>query len=503
MPADQDLRLTESGIIHAPHSGELATTLTHVDYQLAGAVAELIDNSIDAKATNIIIRIVRTSGYPNRLLVIDNGNGIAEDDFNSAMTWAERREYDSQDTGMFGVGMKSASLALCNSLTVISKATNDQTSGRRWTRESTSREELFEIRQLDCELFLKEISSTVPSNLLISGTTVCWDEIDEFDVAQASRTPAGPFLERIVVSLEQSLGLIFHRFIDRGDLTLEIDIQDSESSEIYGLREVESINPFGYTKSGRKGYPKELSLKGKEMAGITLKAHIWPKGMKTINFKIPKPTGTGAAESQGLYIYRSDRLLMAGTWAGVSPFEAHKSLARMEINLPSNPPLGVKVNFHKTAVTFQPSIVQMIKSSRSSDGTSFEQWIEDAIEVQRTQDTNKKVPIELPLPTNALPVEVRRAFKENSTGGKALAIEWGRVARGKAFRISSEKLIINQEFKIAFKSGESNGNRGSSLPLTLLVLVLRDIAGKKRTAKQKAIEEAIQNIIYTAMTENS
>ena len=52
--------LSEAKTIHVPHSGDLATTLTHVDYQLDGAIAELIDNSLDAESSNILIRIIPT-----------------------------------------------------------------------------------------------------------------------------------------------------------------------------------------------------------------------------------------------------------------------------------------------------------------------------------------------------------------------------------------------------------------------------------------------------------
>lgn len=488
--------------VRAPHGGELASTLTHVDYQLDGALAELIDNSIDADAKDVLIRIQRSGQYPISILVIDDGDGIKKQDFKTAMTWAQRRKYDTDDTGMFGVGMKSSSLALCEVLTVVSKARGSTVNGCRWTRENIDKEVLLELKATECDQWFQSVTTSVNGHNGLSGTMIYWENVDEFEVARASKEPPAKFLEQILVALEQSLGLIFHRFIERGDLNLQIDVQD-EDGNTFGHRKVLPINPFKYPKTGKGSYPKVLKTPKKELEGLRIKAHIWPKGMKTVEFKIPRAAGTGAAESQGIYVYRSDRLLMAGKWAGLETFEAHKSLARLEIDLPSKPPKGIKVNFHKTAVTFQPSIVQAIRAARSTDGTTFETWVNDAIEVQRTQDAKKTYPVDLPRPTNALPVDVRRAFDEYSTTGAALKIEWGKVARGKAFRLSDGRIIINQDFKAAFKSGESSGNRGSSLPLTLLMLTLRDIAGRKRTAKLRALEDSIQNIIYAAMMENS
>ena len=488
--------------VHAPHGGELASTLTHVDYQLDGALAELIDNSVDAKAKDVLIRILRVGQYPASILVIDNGSGIKKQDFKSAMTFAQRRKYEEEDTGMFGVGMKSSSLALCEVLTVVSKAKESSANGCRWTRENIDKEVLHNLDPYECESWFMNLMNSTKTINGPSGTIICWEKVDEFEVARASKESPAKFLEQILVGLEQSLGLIFHRFIERQDLNLQIDVQD-EDGDVFGQRTVLPINPFKYPKTGRGGYPKILKTSKKELDGLTVKAHIWPKGMRTIEFKIPRASGTGAAESQGIYVYRSNRLLMAGKWAGLESFEAHKSLARLEIDLPSKPTKGIKVNFHKTAVTFQPSIVQAVRSSRATDGTTFEHWVNDAIEVQRTQDRNKTFPIDLPRPTNALPVDVRRAIEDNSTSGPSFKVEWGRVAKGKAFRLSDDRLIINQDFKDAFQSGESSGSRASSLPLTLLVLALRDIAGKKRTAKLKALEASIQNVIFAAMMENS
>jgi hypothetical protein len=494
--------ITTAKEVHAPHGGELASTLTHVDYQLDGALAELIDNSIDANAKDVLIRIQRSGDYPISILVIDDGDGIKKADFKAAMTWAQRRKYDADDTGMFGVGMKSSSLALCEVLTVVSKAKGSSANGCRWTRKNIDKEVLLDLNTAECDSWFRSVTSSVSGNKGISGTLISWESVDEFEVARASRESPARFLEQILVALEQSLGLIFHRFIERGDLNLQIDVQDDDG-KVFGYRKVLPINPFKYPKTGKNNYPKILKTPKKELGELKIRAHIWPKGMRTIEFKIPRSSGTGAAESQGIYVYRSDRLLMAGKWAGLESFEAHKSLARLEIDLPSNPPPGIKVNFHKTAVTFQPSIVQAIRAARSPDGTTFETWVNDAIEVHRTQDSKKTYPVDLPRPANALPVDVRRAFDENSTSGPAMKIEWGKVARGKAFRLLDERIIINQDFKSAFKSGDSSGSRGSSLPLALLMLALRDVAGRKRTAKLRALEDSIQNIIYAAMTENS
>ena len=180
--------------VHAPHGGELASTLTHVDYQLDGALAELIDNSIDADAKDVLIRIQRRGQYPVSILVIDDGDGIKKQDFKTAMTWAQRRKYDTDDTGMFGVGMKSSSLALCEVLTVVSKARGSTVNGCRWTRENIDKEVLLELKATECDQWFQSVRTSVNGHNWLSGTMIYWENVDEFEVARASKESPAKFL---------------------------------------------------------------------------------------------------------------------------------------------------------------------------------------------------------------------------------------------------------------------------------------------------------------------
>src|ERR1700674_3235908 len=61
------------------------------DYPLEASIADLVDNSIDAKARKVLIRFVRTGERLVSLCVADDGRGIRDADATDAMTFAKRR----------------------------------------------------------------------------------------------------------------------------------------------------------------------------------------------------------------------------------------------------------------------------------------------------------------------------------------------------------------------------------------------------------------------------
>src|SRR4026208_1288034 len=74
------------------------------DYPLEASVADLVDNSIDARARNVLIRCLKTGDRLGSLCVVDDGIGMDSGAIRRAMQFAARRAYASKDLGMFGVG---------------------------------------------------------------------------------------------------------------------------------------------------------------------------------------------------------------------------------------------------------------------------------------------------------------------------------------------------------------------------------------------------------------
>src|SRR5262249_54399022 len=145
------------------------------------SIADLVDNSIDATATKVLIRFVKSGGRLHSLYVADNGKGMDARTLRRAMQFGARREYDAKDLGLFGVGLKTASLSQAQILTVISRERTGMPVGRQWTRDG--------IKKKHWTVNILSQSSVKPLldrhwgliGPIRAGTIVFWDRVNDFD----------------------------------------------------------------------------------------------------------------------------------------------------------------------------------------------------------------------------------------------------------------------------------------------------------------------------------
>lgn len=86
------------------------------------ALAEIVDNSIEASATNIAISIHRaTQEALPEITVEDNGLGMSEDDLETCLRFGGSTRFDARDSfGRFGMGLPAASLSQARRIEVSS-----------------------------------------------------------------------------------------------------------------------------------------------------------------------------------------------------------------------------------------------------------------------------------------------------------------------------------------------------------------------------------------------
>ena len=76
---------------HAPPDPAVLKAIG-LNHSLESAVADLVDNSIDAGAGKVLIRFVLTGGLINQLLVVDDGSGMTEAQIDAAMVLGGQRD---------------------------------------------------------------------------------------------------------------------------------------------------------------------------------------------------------------------------------------------------------------------------------------------------------------------------------------------------------------------------------------------------------------------------
>ena len=120
--------MTLARIVVPPNPARLIHAIASIGYDTEVALCDIIDNSIDAGCEHIEVSIsplllagekeTDTIGF---YLIADDGTGMTKDGLFNALRIGSDRTYVGESLGKFGLGLKSAALALGNRLTVVSK----------------------------------------------------------------------------------------------------------------------------------------------------------------------------------------------------------------------------------------------------------------------------------------------------------------------------------------------------------------------------------------------
>lgn len=296
-----------------PNIANFIHSLRDIGYSFEVAVADLIDNSIAAKAKNLkILTLVDPSLI---FVMLDDGSGMSEDELVEAMRLSSRSPLeirDKHDLGRFGLGLKTASFSQCRKLTVISKK-NDKISAKQWDLDYISSEnkwllitpENFENFPLYNNLCRQE-----------SGTLVAWESLDRID-----KTGHAFMTEK----LRKHLALVFHRYLEGIERQKPVNI-------VINNHAVKPFNPFNVSNN----FTQELPLEKIRLHGslIKIQPYILPHHSKLSQEEYNLyATEEGYIKSQGFYLYRRNRILIHGTWWGLHrALDAHK-LVRIKIDI--------------------------------------------------------------------------------------------------------------------------------------------------------------------------
>jgi hypothetical protein len=319
-----------------PRPDALCESLRAFGYSVQAAIADLIDNSISAGARNIWVHF-EWAGSDSFLTLRDDGSGMIADELRDAMRPGSTSPLEQRgdgDLGRFGLGLKTASFSQCRRLTVRSRAVNSLAATRRWDLDyvrRTAEWRLLEGAEVGSEERLAELDHQR------SGTIVLWEVIDRL-VADASVGDAKAHRRffAMIDQVEEHVAMVFHRFLGRG---LRLFING---------RSVSAWDPFLLSESATQRIGEERLLVHGE--AITLRAYVLPHYTK-ISQETHRLAGgpQGWNGQQGFYIYRGDRLLVAGDWLGLGFIkEPHFSLARLAVDLPTSMDLEWDIDVRKS-----------------------------------------------------------------------------------------------------------------------------------------------------------
>ena len=196
-----------------PNPEATIESIRSLGYDLNIAIADLVDNSITAKADKIWI-MHKWNGQHSFIAIVDNGIGMDQKKLFKAMSIGSMSptvERDKNDLGRFGLGLKVASWSQCRKLTVSTKTKTDNVYLRKWDIDFVSKKnEWLLLKETDNE------SAQLIKTLLNdkSGTVVLWQNLDRLiDFEKKGDKENEQHFYNKVQNLKKYLSMIFHRYI--------------------------------------------------------------------------------------------------------------------------------------------------------------------------------------------------------------------------------------------------------------------------------------------------
>jgi Histidine kinase-, DNA gyrase B-, and HSP90-like ATPase len=333
--------------------------LRGVGYSLDTAIADLIDNSIAAGARTISITPRFADGAAS-LAILDDGRGMTPDvmlealRFGGAGPKAPRRE---SDLGRFGLGLKTASLSQARRLTLCSKSAG-AVHAMRWdldhVMQGDGRWEVLEGFAIGSEHYAAQLDQ------LPSGTLVLWELVDfGRDREQVDEA----VFRSELASLAAHLGMVFHRFIERGALRIRL-----------GAMDVSAWDPFLETQkpsSTEVGADRIRTAAG----DVLVAGFVMPHRDRFSNDREFERAGgpDGWHAHQGFHIYRGDRIVVSGGWLRLGHGKAWRRsetsrLARIRVEIPTSADfewqIDVKKSVARPPASVRPRLERLAKDVR-------------------------------------------------------------------------------------------------------------------------------------------
>lgn len=464
----------------APDAGLVKSLGAH--HTLESAIADLVDNCLDAEATRISIRLLTDGDRLVRVEVVDNGWGMDADAADKAMTVGHRREYGSNDLGHFGLGLKAASFGHADVLTVWSSKYGAVPVGRRIRKADFSKD--FSCQRLSAEAATVAQAQREKQIGSAWGTTITWDDLRNTYLG-ANVTEAQTWMSQAELKLRSHLGVTFHRLIEKKRLIIDILTGEVEYADEAIGTPVKAIDPFGYTQSGRPGYPKTIVATAGSQR-VALQCHIWPPKTDPPGFRIQ---GNPGARFQGFFIYRNDRLLQMGGWSDVANPSTQRQLARVVIDDASAIGTLLTMNPEKAGLRFESRFRDALGRAQAADGTSFDQYLKDAEDTYGTANKRvmKRDPVITPDRGFAPAVKKQIETELRLIRYDTLGIRWTRMADDQFFDIdfANSELLLNKRYRHLFAPEGGSLNDAPVLKALMFLLTHQVFEGAYLGAKDK------------------
>lgn len=350
-----------------PRAMAMLESLRGLGYSTAAAIADIVDNSVSAGANEVCI-FFKWDDANSRVEILDDGCGMSDAELEGAMRLGDkdpRTTRDVRDLGRFGMGLKTASFSQCRRLTVASVKDGIQ-SCLRWDLDALavipeSDWLLFEGPADGSQAYLAGLDGRK------AGTLVLWETLDRIVTADSTADNFNDLIDNV----ESHLAMVFHRLLQGPRQRLKLLINNR------------AIAPWDPFMSGHPAKPwtSPVTHHQTDYGTVSVQCHVLPHRDKLTNAEFDENAGPGGwTAQQGFYVYRNERLLVAGGWLGLGNArawnreEAHR-LARIRLDIPNTADADWKIDVRKSTarppVSLRSWLTRLAENTRERARRAF------------------------------------------------------------------------------------------------------------------------------------
>jgi len=489
-------------IILEPDPGLIKSLGAH--HSLHTAIADLVDNSIDAIADRVIVSFEVDRGVAVGLTVVDNGHGMNGRQADDAMRLGRRRKYKAGSQGHFGIGLKAAAFSHADTLTVYTTPGGGSYHGRRLRKADVERDYSCEI--LEPTTAKREAARWLRSLRARSGTVV---RLSDTTFPRFTGAKLDEWLNGVIADLRMHLGLIYHRLLADGRIRIQLESYDHDLGQAGVPEEVTPIDPFGFPVSAVAGYPKTLIATINETS-IEMNCHIVPPKSSGPQYRL---YGGDGAAFQGFYIYRNDRLLQTGGWNHVTTKMPSRALARVAIEDFASLRDHVRMTPEKTGISFTADLQNALTLARSVRGgakaMSFEDYLSRAetVLISSKRRIHGRKPVVAP--GRGLHEHVRRVIRAEIPLRKnedPIDIRWRTLPPDMFMELDREARVVhlNQRYREMLTGGYTGLSDAPLLKSLVFLLTEDHFTGQHWGPRDKDLVDLWNSVLGAAIqTEDS
>ena len=342
-----------------PNPARLIEGLRDTGYNFNTALADIIDNSIDAAATKIDIQIIIDTEGDILIMVADNGCGMDEKTLLDGMTYGATGRPNPKRLGKFGLGLKTASSAFARRISVITRDSGKSELLKAvWDLDHVVREGAWELLLEDTEQeYVRLLSDTAPNS---SGTLVVWEKVDRLlrKYSDPTGKHAKAALKKINDGFRFHAAMVFQRFLDPNDDRAQTIVMTLNGDPIVAW------DPFCESEEDTELSAKdikEVEIEGKD-AEFSIRAFVLPRREHFSSTETAREAKI-SNKMQGFYIYRENRLIYPHGWMNLFSKEPHLSLLRIEFSFNHDLDKAFQVDIKKSRISLNSDLFNWIKNS--------------------------------------------------------------------------------------------------------------------------------------------